>query len=124
MAGAAGGMTLANVPGTATRPTTDRVKEALFSRLESYDVIHDAVVLDLFAGSGAVGAECASRGAARVELVEHLGSETFVYARAGKGDLITIAMHNDRGLAIGQPLPARFDPARVLLFGADEQRIR
>ncbi|SDR07893.1 16S rRNA (guanine966-N2)-methyltransferase [Arthrobacter crystallopoietes] len=70
MAGAAGGMTLANVPGTATRPTTDRVKEALFSRLESYDVIHDAVVLDLFAGSGALGAECASRGAARVELVE------------------------------------------------------
>ena len=70
VAGAAGGMTLANVPGTATRPTTDRVKEALFSRLESYDVIHDAVVLDLFAGSGALGAECASRGAARVELVE------------------------------------------------------
>jgi len=59
-----------------------------------------------------------------VELVEHLGSETFVYARAGQGGLITIAMHNDRGLAAGQPLPARFDPARVLLFSADENRIR
>ncbi|HEX2246606.1 MAG TPA: 16S rRNA (guanine(966)-N(2))-methyltransferase RsmD [Arthrobacter sp.] len=70
VAGTAGGLTLANVPGTATRPTTDRVKEALFSRLEAYDVIQDAVVLDLFAGSGALGAECASRGAARVELVE------------------------------------------------------
>ncbi|EMY34893.1 methyltransferase [Arthrobacter crystallopoietes BAB-32] len=70
IAGAAGGLALANVPGTGTRPTTDRVKEALFSRLESYDILHDAVVLDLFAGSGALGIECASRGAARVELVE------------------------------------------------------
>jgi 16S rRNA (guanine966-N2)-methyltransferase len=70
IAGAAGGLALANVPGSATRPTTDRVKEALFSRLEAYDVLHDAVVLDLYAGSGALGVECASRGAARVELVE------------------------------------------------------
>ncbi len=59
-----------------------------------------------------------------VELVEHLGSETFAYARAGQGELLTVAMHNDRGLTSGQPLTARFDPARVLLFSADEQRIR
>lgn len=70
MAGVAGGLTLASVPGDNTRPTTDRVKEALFSRLESYDVLAGARVLDLFAGSGALGVETASRGAAAVDLVE------------------------------------------------------
>lgn len=70
VAGAAGGTTLASVPGTATRPTSDRVKEALFSRLESYGLISGACVLDLFAGSGALGVESASRGAAAVDLVE------------------------------------------------------
>ncbi|HEY9012869.1 MAG TPA: sn-glycerol-3-phosphate ABC transporter ATP-binding protein UgpC [Devosia sp.] len=59
-----------------------------------------------------------------VELVEHLGNETFAYAGQGNGDLITIGMHNDRALAAGQALKAKFDPAKVLLFGADEQRIR
>ena len=70
IAGAAGGLALASVPGDATRPTTDRVKEALFSRLESYDVLAGARVLDLFAGSGALGVEAASRGARAVVLVE------------------------------------------------------
>ena len=49
IAGAAGGLSLVSVPGTATRPTTDRVKEALFSRLESYGILQGAEVLDLFA---------------------------------------------------------------------------
>ena len=70
IAGAAGGTTLYSVPGDGTRPTTDRVKEALFSRLESYDILQDARVLDLFAGSGALGVESASRGARSVDLVE------------------------------------------------------
>ncbi|TDK27737.1 16S rRNA (guanine(966)-N(2))-methyltransferase RsmD [Arthrobacter crusticola] len=70
IAGAAGGSTLTSVPGTGTRPTTDRVKEALFSRLEAYNAIHGAHVLDLFAGSGSLGVESASRGAATVDLVE------------------------------------------------------
>ncbi|MEV7648730.1 16S rRNA (guanine(966)-N(2))-methyltransferase RsmD [Arthrobacter sp. NPDC089319] len=70
VAGVAGGLTLASVPGDNTRPTTDRVKEALFSRLESYDILVGARVLDLFAGSGALGVESASRGAATVDLVE------------------------------------------------------
>ncbi len=70
IAGAAGGTTLSDVPGKATRPTTDRVKEALFSRLDSYNAIHGGHVLDLFAGSGALGIESASRGAATVDLVE------------------------------------------------------
>ncbi|WP_026549990.1 16S rRNA (guanine(966)-N(2))-methyltransferase RsmD [Arthrobacter sp. Br18] len=70
IAGAAGGTTLTSVPGSGTRPTTDRVKEALFSRLEAYNVVHGAHVLDLFAGSGSLGTESASRGAATVDLVE------------------------------------------------------
>ncbi|KAA9395701.1 16S rRNA (guanine(966)-N(2))-methyltransferase RsmD [Kocuria coralli] len=70
IAGAAGGLRLASVPGTATRPTTDRVKESLFARLDAWGMLADARVLDLFAGSGALGCEAASRGAAVVDLVE------------------------------------------------------
>lgn len=69
MAGTAGGRTL-RVPGAGTRPTSDRVREALFSRLEHLDVLDGAVVLDLYAGSGALGLEAASRGARTVVLVE------------------------------------------------------
>ena len=57
-------------PSRATRPTSDRVKESIFSILESRGVIHDARVLDLFAGTGALGLEAASRGAKSVTLVE------------------------------------------------------
>lgn len=71
ISGAAGGLRLANVPGDNTRPTTDRVKEALFSRLESYDMLTGVRVLDLFAGSGALGCEALSRGAAQVDFVDH-----------------------------------------------------
>ncbi|WP_306630824.1 16S rRNA (guanine(966)-N(2))-methyltransferase RsmD [Arthrobacter sp. B1I2] len=70
IAGAGGGTPLAAVPGSLTRPTTDRVKEALFSRLEAFDVIAGARVLDLYAGSGALGVESGSRGAQTVDLVE------------------------------------------------------
>jgi 16S rRNA (guanine966-N2)-methyltransferase len=57
-------------PAKATRPTSDRVKESIFSILESRGVIKDARVLDLFAGTGALGLEAASRGAKSVILVE------------------------------------------------------
>ncbi|MDQ0276838.1 16S rRNA (guanine966-N2)-methyltransferase [Arthrobacter silviterrae] len=70
VAGAAGGTVLVSVPGDATRPTTDRVKEALFSRLEAMNMLSDSRVLDLYAGSGSLGVESASRGAKSVELVE------------------------------------------------------
>lgn len=69
VAGTAGGRVL-RVPGRGTRPTSDRVREALFSRLDHLDVLADAVVLDLYAGSGALGLEAASRGARQVVLVE------------------------------------------------------
>ena len=57
-------------PAKATRPTSDRVKESIFSILESRGAIQDALVLDLFAGTGALGLEAASRGARSVTLVE------------------------------------------------------
>jgi 16S rRNA (guanine966-N2)-methyltransferase len=70
ISGLAGGRRIHTPPGSGTRPTSDRIREALFSRLEHLDVIHHAKVLDLYAGSGALGLEAASRGAASVLLVE------------------------------------------------------
>lgn len=68
--GVAGGRPLAAPRGTTTRPTSDRVREALFSRLEHLEVLDGSAVLDLYAGSGALGLEAASRGASSVLLVE------------------------------------------------------
>ena len=70
VAGAARGRRLRTPRGDATRPTSDRVREALFSRLEHEDLLRGARVLDLYAGSGALGLEAASRGAAEVLLVD------------------------------------------------------
>lgn len=69
IAGFAGSLTL-KVPGAGTRPTSDRVREAIFSALEARDLVDGARVLDLYAGSGALGLEAASRGASSVMLVE------------------------------------------------------
>jgi 16S rRNA (guanine966-N2)-methyltransferase len=70
ISGLAGGRRIHTPPGSGTRPTSDRVREALFSRLEHLDAVHHAKVLDLYAGSGALGLEAASRGATSVLLVE------------------------------------------------------
>ena len=67
IAGSAGGIRLA-VPKRGVRPTMDRVKGAIFSSLG--DAVVDARVLDLFAGSGALGIEALSRGASSVVFVE------------------------------------------------------
>lgn len=69
VAGSAGGRRI-DVPRAGTRPTSERVREALFSRLEHWNVVRDAVVVDLCAGSGALGLEAASRGAGQVTLVD------------------------------------------------------
>ena len=68
IAGTARGVSLTAPRGDATRPITDRVKETLFAILG--DRVPDARVLDLFAGSGAIGIEALSRGAERVDFVE------------------------------------------------------
>lgn len=59
-----------DVPDKGTRPTSSKVREALFSRLESWGEVDQAVVLDLYAGSGALGLEALSRGAKSVTLVD------------------------------------------------------
>jgi 16S rRNA (guanine966-N2)-methyltransferase len=67
IAGTHGGRELTAPKGRATRPTSDRVREALFSILGD---VHDLRVLDLFAGSGALGIEALSRGATQATLVD------------------------------------------------------
>jgi 16S rRNA (guanine966-N2)-methyltransferase len=69
IAGTARGVPLRAPKDRATRPITDRVKETLFAILG--DRVPDARVLDLYAGSGAIGIEALSRGAASADLVEH-----------------------------------------------------
>ena len=69
IAGAAGSLSL-EVPESGTRPTSDRVRESVFGSLDASGAIAGARVLDLYAGSGALGLEALSRGAASVDLVE------------------------------------------------------
>jgi 16S rRNA (guanine(966)-N(2))-methyltransferase RsmD len=68
VAGSLGGRVLRAPPGAATRPTSERVREALFSILGP--PVADSLVLDLFAGSGALGLEALSRGAGRAVFVD------------------------------------------------------
>jgi 16S rRNA (guanine966-N2)-methyltransferase len=89
IAGTARGTRL-QVPDAGTRPTSDRVRESLFAALESAGVLPDARVLDLYAGSGALGLEALSRGAREADLVERnrpaaavLRRNTSAVARAG-----------------------------------------
>ncbi len=72
ISGTARGLKLVSPPGLDTRPTLDRVKEALFSMLEP--MLRGAAVLDLFAGSGALGVEALSRGAERAVFVDSSAS--------------------------------------------------
>lgn len=73
VAGEAKGRRLVAPPGRATRPTSDRVREAIFSALDSIDAVRGAAVLDLFAGTGAMGIEALSRGASRATFVDSDG---------------------------------------------------
>jgi 16S rRNA (guanine966-N2)-methyltransferase len=70
VAGTARGRSLQAPPGQGTRPTSDRVREAMFSALVSLGGLEEASVVDLFAGSGALGIEALSRGAAAAIFVE------------------------------------------------------
>jgi 16S rRNA (guanine966-N2)-methyltransferase len=70
IAGEKGGRRLVAPAGRGTRPTSDRVREAAFSMLESARALEGARVWDLFAGSGALGIEALSRGAARATFVD------------------------------------------------------
>jgi 16S rRNA (guanine966-N2)-methyltransferase len=70
ISGEFGGRKLLTAEGFTTRPTTDKVRQAIFNSLASSGALDDAIVIDLFAGSGALGIEALSRGAARCTFVE------------------------------------------------------
>jgi 16S rRNA (guanine966-N2)-methyltransferase len=105
ISGTARGRRLRTPAGSGTRPTSDRVREALFSRLEHLDVLSGARVLDLYAGSGALGLEAASRGAASVVLVDsHRATAAVARANAtvtGVGNVKVRADTVERVLAAG-----------------------
>ncbi|MCB1256946.1 MAG: 16S rRNA (guanine(966)-N(2))-methyltransferase RsmD [Microthrixaceae bacterium] len=70
VAGTCRGRRLATPEGDSTRPTSDRVREATFNSLDAHGFVEGANVLDLFAGSGAMGIEALSRGADRATFVD------------------------------------------------------
>ena len=113
ISGSAGGRTLRTPPGSMTRPTSDRVREALFSRLEHHGLLADTHVLDLYAGSGALGLEAASRGAARVLLVESDRKAAKVIARnidtVGAAGVRVVTDTVERVLRAGPPAGIRMD---------------
>jgi 16S rRNA (guanine966-N2)-methyltransferase len=108
IAGEWGGRRLRTAPHNATRPTAERVREALFSVLGP---VADAAVLDLFAGSGALGLEALSRGAGRAVFVER-DRPALAALRA---NIRTLGLHSDRALV--RPIDAR-----VALRTARERR--
>ena len=107
IAGTAGGRTLRTPPGSGTRPTSDRVREALFSALEARDVVRGARVLDLYAGSGALGLEALSRGATSAVFVENDSRTTAIIER------------NIAALGLAGARVRRGAVATVLAAGAD-----
>jgi 16S rRNA (guanine966-N2)-methyltransferase len=113
ISGAAGGRRLQTPSGSSTRPTSDRVREALFSRLEHRGLLDGAHVLDLYAGSGALGLEAASRGAALVLLVEsHKAAAQVIRGNVGvvgHPGVRVIADTVERALAAGPPAGVRMD---------------
>lgn len=96
VAGEWGGRRIAAPPGAATRPTSDRVREALFSILG--DLVHGARVLDLFAGSGALGLEALSRGASSATFVD--SSERALRAVRANAEALGADVEARRGEAL------------------------
>lgn len=83
-------------PGQDTRPTSDRVREAAFSMLESQGLLRDATVWDLFAGSGALGIEALSRGAASATFVD----SSRVAATVARSNLARLGYGADRATVV------------------------
>jgi 16S rRNA (guanine966-N2)-methyltransferase len=110
IAGTAGGQRLASPPGTATRPTSDRVREALFSRLGHQGWLDGTRVLDLYAGSGALGLEAASRGAAHVLAVEQAAAVALVVRRNADSTGLPVHVRADRAeRVLAQPPEQTYD---------------
>jgi len=107
--GVAGGRRLATPKGRATRPTSDRVREGLFSSLGGD--LSGRAFLDLYAGSGAVGLEAASRGAAPVVLVERdARAVAALRGNVAAVDLIDVVVLAERvSRFLAEPADIRFD---------------
>lgn len=132
VAGEARGLRLDAPPGDSTRPTSDRVRQAVFNSLESMGAVEGARVLDAFAGSGALGIEALSRGADHVVF-----SETSAVARAvlevnlastgmsgratvvGRDGAVEVARGGEWDLVLLDP-PYRFDGWDLLLAATAE----
>lgn len=100
--------------GTTTRPTSDRVREALFSRLQSRYGLEGARILDVFAGTGALAIEALSRGARSALCIEHekaaLAALRRNVAALGLGNSLEIAARDFRSaLAVQAGKRATFD---------------
>jgi 16S rRNA (guanine966-N2)-methyltransferase len=110
ISGTAGGRRL-KVPRTGVRPTGDRAREALFNALSHLTDLRGAAVLDLYAGTGALGLEALSRGAATVVFVESAP----VVLPVLKENLAAVGLPGGRVVrgsvptVVGGPPPARFD---------------
>lgn len=107
--GEAGGRRLAVPPGERTRPTSDRAREALFATLSGLVDLDGARVLDLYAGSGAVGLEAVSRGAAGALLVDSDPRAAAIArdnaSRLGLGDRVTVRRDRVERVLAGDPEP-------------------
>jgi 16S rRNA (guanine966-N2)-methyltransferase len=120
VAGELRGRRLVAPAGDATRPTTDKVREAVFNALGSLDAVVDARVADLYAGSGALGFEALSRGAAHCTFVERDRAALSVIednraalgvrdrTRVRSGDPVTMAASIEADLVFADP-PYGFD---------------
>lgn len=112
ISGTAKGRKLSSVPGDSTRPIADRVKSALFSILTSQEAVRDSRWLDLFGGTGAVGIEALSRGAASVVFVERNGRAVRVLGQNLSHTGLAGRAHVVRGDAfayLARPALAPFD---------------
>ena len=111
IAGTARGRRLTAPAGISVRPTSDRVRESIFNRLESLNMIRGATMLDLFAGAGALGIEALSRGAASAVFVDHDATAV----RAVKANLESLdfeaRVHRMTATRFFTTMDARFDVA-------------
>lgn len=114
VAGIARGRRLVSPAGASTRPTPDRVREATFNALGSMGAVVDATVLDLFAGSGALGIEALSRGAANATFVDAgraaVEAVRTNLATCGLGDLAEV-VHDDARRFLARQGDRRWDLA-------------
>lgn len=108
IAGKWGGRRLETPPGEGTRPTTDRVRESLFASLTSHFGSFESLrVLDLFAGSGALGFESLSRGASGCQFVEHdRRAATTIERNARALAAVGISLHRMSALRFITEIPA------------------